>query len=46
MVMAELFRQIILNSMMHNGKMERDMDTLDGLNKMVTAINGNVKMVW
>ena len=45
MVMADLFAQIILHSLMHNGKMDRDMDTFDILIIMVNAINMNIKMV-
>ena len=41
----ELLKLIILGSLMDNGKMERDMDTLDLLIKMVSAFNQNGKMV-
>ena len=44
MVMAELLEQITSGSLMDNGKMEYSMDTLDTLDKMVTAINMNAKM--
>ena len=45
MVMADLFRQIILASEMHNSEMEQYMDTIEGLNNLVTAGNQNIKMV-
>ena len=45
MVMAELLPQITIDSLMHNGKMEDCMDTLDGLDNMVTAGKENTKMV-
>ena len=42
---AELLRQIKYGSMMANSNMERDMDTREGLDKMVTVKNQNIKMV-
>jgi hypothetical protein len=42
---AELFIQIIIASLMDNGKMENGMDTFDALHKMVTSFNQNGKMV-
>ena len=45
MVMEELYSQVISDSLMDNGKMEYNMDTLDLLDKMVGAVNMNVKMV-
>ena len=45
MVMAELLIQITIDSLMHNGKMEIYMDTVDGLINLVTAGNQNGKMV-
>ena len=45
MVMEELYGQITMASLMDNGKMERDMDTLDLLDIKVSAFNMNVKMV-
>ena len=41
---AELFVQIILALLMHNGKMELNMDTIDIFIMMVTVINLNFKM--
>ncbi len=40
----ELSGQIIIPSLMDNGKMERDMDTLDILIMMVSVSNRNIKM--
>ena len=40
----DLSVQIILPSLMLNGKMEYSMDTLKLFNKMVPVINGNIKM--
>ncbi len=40
----ELSVQIILSSLMDNGKMEFHMDTLDGLIIMVSVFNKNIKM--
>ena len=44
MVMAELLEQITTFSLMHNGKMDRDMDTLERLINLVAALNMNAKM--
>ena len=41
----ELLRQIMNSSLMHNGKMELDMDTPDTFIMMVTALNVNIQMV-
>ena len=42
---AELFIQIIIASLMDNGKMENGMDTFDALHTMVNAGNKNIKMI-
>ena len=43
--MAELLGQIKNASLMDNGKMDRDMDTLDIFIILVPAINMNLKMM-
>ena len=45
MALAELLLQIIIASLMHNSKMERDMDTIDILDKIMAAFKKNIKMV-
>ena len=44
MGLEELFKNIILNSMMDNSKMDYLMDMSERLIKMVTIINMNIKM--
>ena len=44
MAMAELFIQKIISSLMHNLKMEKDMDTLERFGMMVIVYNKNIKM--
>ena len=45
MVMEELLMQVTMTSLMDNGKMERDMDTIERFIKMVSAGKKNDKMV-
>ena len=40
----ELYVQTIKNSLIYNGKMELNMDTIDIFLNLVAIINGNVKM--
>ncbi len=40
----ELYLQTNFASLMHNGKMELHMDTIDSMCKMVTVLNVNIKM--
>ena len=40
----ELSKQTMIDSLMHNGKMELNMDTFEELINLVTVINMNVKM--
>ena len=42
---AELLGKIVVASLMDNGKMEYNMDTLDILDNLVAAINQNGKMI-
>ena len=45
MVMVEQLQQIIVFSLMHNGKMEISMDTLEVLTNSGNVINMNIKML-
>ena len=41
---AELYIQIMISSLMHNGKMEFHMDTIEELIIGVDVLNVNIKM--